>query len=751
MPLMSTCLGRLGSRFSIILDPVRRRVHYGALGLMCQSVAEMVIGVDDGGGTFCTLPLTREGKPFDIVDQRQTMTSVEFEAHSLKLGVSLRVAITAPFWPQDEVTSTVPAYVVSLRVSRLDRVRWTPAEPDARRRGVLRFGLKVPGARISQRVGKLRLAYPVTAGGRQKTGEVQLQFGDSGRHIPAAGEAADMLVPLAGRWRIRKNMLEAAFDVESGREQEFALALVGHCKAPLFERMGQAMRLKYTSRWGSAQAVAVFVKAHWEELLEKSRAFDALWAESSLPAAAQDLAALAFQSYLMCTMWTVRDAAAAAARGSHGAPREWFSVWEGSCWYNSTVDVTFQEAMFYFAFWPQLLELIFAEWSHHANDAAAERKRLGRLGHEHPEDEADFPGAILQHDMGSGWTANGQSYHHAMPVEENSNFLILLYAHGRWWGREKLFRRYHKLCQRLVEYLLWADSTGNGFPDRGTANTIDDATPAVQYGRDNVYLGVKRLAALHAAARIFRHLGDLPLARRCEAEVRKAVRSLNKGWLGDHYPVCLDKSAKGLVDCWTAEPLPYDELPGWDAYSLYTANGLVPLLLVGDLPPGLDVERLRLDAVNAARASMTTYGCGHSSADRRNVWVSMNVWRDIAAAYLGSPMTHHCERYWAQQAFANGIGSEKPNCFTETSLTNNLVWYPRGAAAFGLPLAMARLVLRSGGKWYRVAPVAHGRWPLFPLADWQHGEVPWVVAERRRGRTAVRIDNAPPKLKRRRL
>ena len=93
----------------------------------------------------------KAGEPFDIVDQRQTMTSVELEAHSLKLGVSLRATITAPFWPQDEVTSTVPAYVVSLRLSRLDRVRWTPAEPDARRRGVLRFGLKVPGARIARR------------------------------------------------------------------------------------------------------------------------------------------------------------------------------------------------------------------------------------------------------------------------------------------------------------------------------------------------------------------------------------------------------------------------------------------------------------------------------------------------------------------------------------------------------------------------------------------------------------------------
>ena len=58
MALMSYCLGRLGSRYSIILDPFRLEIHYGALGLMCQSVGEMMVGLDDGRGNFCTFPLS---------------------------------------------------------------------------------------------------------------------------------------------------------------------------------------------------------------------------------------------------------------------------------------------------------------------------------------------------------------------------------------------------------------------------------------------------------------------------------------------------------------------------------------------------------------------------------------------------------------------------------------------------------------------------------------------------------------------
>ncbi|MBM4050481.1 MAG: hypothetical protein FJ279_35755, partial [Planctomycetes bacterium] len=543
MPLMSTCVARLGSRFSLILDPIRREIHYGTLGLLRQSEAEMVVGLDDGRA-FCALPLSKAGEPFFVVDQHQTMTALMYEAHSVKHGATLRMEIVAPFWPQDETTSLVPAYILKFRVEHLKRVRWTPAAKDATRKGVLRFGLKLPGAKVSAANGGVVLSYRLAVGDVGTTGEGgQLhRQGLAGRVAPIEGSSRDLIVPIVGAWQVRDGCLEAPFDVSAdGASAEFSLALVGYCGDALFERFGKAMPLKYTRHWKDAAAVAKFVKANHLRLCDKSRQFDALWTQSALSAAVQDLAALSFQSYLMCTLW---------AAGQDGP--DWFSVWEGSCRYNSTVDVTYNEAMFYFACWPQLLEMIFEEWSHHANDVEGERRRISRLpGDRQHQTVEDFRGAILEHDMGAGWTANGQSYHHAMPVEENANFLLLLYAHGKWWGRERLFRRYNKLNQALVEYLLWSDSTGNGFPDRGTANTIDDATPAVQYGRDNVYLGIKRLAALHAAGRMFAYCGEKKLAAVCRAEVRKAVRTLNAGWLGDHWGVCLDKSAEGLLDCWS--------------------------------------------------------------------------------------------------------------------------------------------------------------------------------------------------------
>ena len=737
MPLMSTCLGRLGSRYSLILDPHRRQVHYGTLGLMCQMAGELLIGLDDARGTLCTLPLTTAGEPFTIVDQQLTMTSVAYEAHSVELGLSLAVEIVAPFWPQDQDVSTVPAYVVHCRVRRLDRVRWTAARGDAARRGFLRVAVALPGVEVVELDDALELRYPVVVHAREGAAESEqdLEPGSAGRNAPTFGSSVDRVVPLTGDWAVRHGCIEAPYDVDDGGEATFSFALASHCGDALFERLGKPMTLRYASRWGTIDDVAAYVRDNHARLCEASRAFDALWADSSLPAAVQDLSALSFQSYLMCTLWAVGD-----------DDVEWFSVWEGSCWYNSTVDVTYNEAMFYFACWPQILERIFDQWAAHVNDAAHPPAGHPPAGHppagSEPAGGSLFPGGVLEHDMGSGWTANGQSYHHAMPVEENANFLLLLYAHGTWWGRAELFRKFNVLNIQLAEYLLWADSTGNGFPDRGTANTIDDATPAVQYGRDNVYLGIKRLAALHAASRMFAHVGEKQLARRCAAEVKKAVKTLQAGCLDDHYPVCLDKTTDGLADCWSGEPLPDDTLPGWDAYSLYTTNGLLYLLMVDDLPPGIDRERLRRDALAACRHTMTTYGCGHSSGDKANVWVSMNVWRDCAAAYLGENLLANAERYWAQQLFANGPGAEKPNCFTETSLTNNLVWYPRGAATFGLPGAVARIVRNQPADTARIDPIAPGRWPLLPLADWAEGAVPVAITETIDGAPTTRIEGA---------
>jgi hypothetical protein len=706
---MTTCLGRLGSRFSLQLDPVRKHVLYGAVGLFHQHESALVCELRDAGGLSAAFPLAGERPGFELLNQRQTLSRVVYDGYHLASRAHVRLELIAPFLPRDERVSTAPVYLVHVTVAPQQHTyRWRGPDPAAQRRGTLRCALEVPG--VATEPGEVvTLRYDTPIQHRFSTGE-----GDGARdHDPTARSCgADVahclgqVAPLAGPWRAVDGGFELDYDLAQGPVEGW-LALTAWFDDPCFEGHHVAGPLKYAALFDGIDDVLAFARDERERIVAAADFLDSLITDSTLPKSLQDLVAFSFHSFLSCTVWAVLDG------------RDWFSVWEGSCWYNSTVDVEYNDAPFFFGLWPELLEHIFGEWQHHQRPAQA--------------------GTWLEHDMGAGWTCNGQSYHHPMEVEENSNWLLMLYAHGEWWGRRELYAQYRQVNQNLVEYLLWTDTTGNGFPDQGTANTIDDATPAVQYGRDQVYLGVKRLAALYAAARMAEEAGDHELAARCHEAVDKAGATLEAGWLGDHYPVCLDKTTVGLLDAWSHQPLPYDELPGWDAYSLYTTNGLLYLLMVDDLPVGLDRERLRIDALSAFRASLTEYGCTHSSADADHLWVSMNLWRDQAAGYLGADLFGTAERYWAMEVAANA-GTEA-KCFIDTSYTNNLCFYPRGIASLGAVWAAGGITVRGADKVLTLAPVSACRLPLLTHVDWANLRAPWLEAEPSAAGLAWTIEN----------
>jgi hypothetical protein len=302
----------------------------------------------------------------------------------------------------------------------------------------------------------------------------------------------------------------------------------------------------------------------------------------------------------------------------------------------------------------------------------------------------------------------------------------MLHCLWRWTGKHELIERHSGLAKRLTAYFERSDTTGNGFPNLGTANTIDDASPAVQYSQEQTYLAVKTLCACHAAAQIADALGETDWANQCRKLVERIRKTLDEqAWLGDHYAVCLERSADGLVDAWTGKPLS-GELVGWDAYSIYTANGLLYLLLSGN-EPDLNYQRICTDIVNAYWQSLTEYGCTHTSADKSNVWVSQNLWRDFVAAYLGIQLPDNSPRYFALQAFMNTSGLTKG--FIDTYLTNNLCFYPRGITSIGYLFALCGLQIDKVRNIVRLREKAPYpcRVPLLPLADWERGIVPAVV------------------------
>jgi hypothetical protein len=411
------------------------------------------------------------------------------------------------------------------------------------------------------------------------------------------------------------------------------------------------------------------------------------------------LIAFSFQSFVPNTWWAI------SAKDSP----DWFSCWEGNCTFHSTVDVEYNLAWVYLLLWPDLLEMTLSEWRHYLKPVSEEA-------------------AFMSHDIGALLGANSQAYPHEMEVEESANFILLVYALWRYTAKKKIPEDNREVVSKLASFILNSATTASGFPTEGTANTVDDASPAVQFGREQTYLAVKALAALHAATFLLEATSgpDEALLERCRVRVEQIIKSLNQlGWLDDHYAVCLDRTTDGLINPWSSEPLEPGELFGWNAYSLYTSNGLLYLLATGVSLPAGDYERFKLDIINARRESLTEYGCYHSSVDHSHIWVSQNLHRDHTGAFLGIDPDGMPERYWAYEQYENSTG--RGGCFVDTYGPNHLRYYPRGITSLGY------LVSLPGAKFDRVAkkltlsPVRIPlKVPLLTLADWQNEKIPWV-------------------------
>jgi len=695
----------LGSRFNIIFDPHDLTAYLNVNGGFKETALDIAVGVRDAEGRSRCLPFTSRSQTFEYVEYEATATTLTYRGISPKLGLELEMKVLCPFYPRDAKLSTAPCYLVSVRLAKRDKFRWEKPESETDN-AVLFFHLG--GEELDFKMGQAQSK-------RQPTAQQDLNysflshFSKPGVQVKPAPETRTLKVShcirtLTGEARRVENGFELEVDFSENSSAGLELAWCGWIGKPVLNVHGKSCKLKSTSFFKSCNDVLDWAVSERSAIQESCRLLDSAFTDWSLGRDASNMTALALHSFLACSYWCVRPGG-----------RDWFSVLEGSCYYHSTVDVEYNNAMLYVALWPELLDMLLDEWTEFILPGDPV------LGAE------DGKTGYLCHDMGAYWNVGKQEYPHHMPVEENVNYLLLLgirYALGApdKWVRQKL-----PTCRLLAEFVVQCDTTGNGFPDKGTANTIDDASPAVQFGREQVYLAVKAQAALWALAEIEERIGGgKEYAQRWKAFVAKSVETLDKSaWRDGHYVTALDAGTEGLINPWSEEAVSPGELEGWDAYSIYSANGLLYLWLGGFKMPRWRMERFRSDAQAACEATMTSYGCRHSSAGDSTVWFSQNIWRDMTAAYLDVDMLHNIERYWEYQLMT-GFNYES-SLYYDTTPGNNLNFYPRGAVVFGLSMAAAGLRMSRKDKEVSFNPVRPSLLvPLLPFADWAKGEIPWL-------------------------
>jgi len=511
----------------------------------------------------------------------------------------------------------------------------------------------------------------------------------------------DCVVPLTGD--IQNSGFSATVDQLAPGEEQRVLRLAW-CTFddPVMVVQHEVSAFRYQRHVSNLDEVCAWARANADRIEQAAAEFAAIVSNHSLGESVNRMLAYTFHSWLINTWWVDSP--------TYG---EWYACWEGSCYFHSTVDVEYNQMPLYFAIWPELARMLLNQWPRFAQAGEAS---LGERG----------KGTLfLSHDIGAGVVSNGQVYPHPMEVEENANYLLAALAYWRRTGDDSPLRANHKTITQLLDFLVAADTNNNGVPDEGVSNTIDDACPAVQFAREQVYLGVKTHAALLAGAAILTHLGDSPAPYLAQAE--RLLATINaEGWRDDHFLVCLPSAVQGAFNAWTGKPVTDAEMANWDSPHIYTSNGLVLLDMIGFAHP-LDGEKVRDDLLTAREATLTRYGCRHLARDDNAVWMAMNIWRDFAAAYRGHDFLNDMERYWDWQTTVN---SNEVMLFYETAFGNQLCFYPRGVAVWGVFDAVSGLRYDKvlGSKTF--APLrANMHVPLLTLADWSTVSVPLLVVK----------------------
>jgi hypothetical protein len=160
----------------------------------------------------------------------------------------------------------------------------------------------------------------------------------------------------------------------------------------------------------------------------------------------------------------------------------------------------------------------------------------------------------------------------------------------------------------------------------------------------------------------------------------------------------------------------------------------------------LNEEHLKADLEAALAHTELKYGSSHSSYRKEDIashpskigWISMNMLRDISAAYRGLDFFRMAESYWDWQTVSN---SQEYMGFHETFYGNTLCFYPRGIACLGYMDAIVGFKYSPVLNEKSFAPVrSNVKVPLLIFADWKAGTVPTVTTMLEDGRINYKVN-----------
>ena len=708
MQLMTWTLARLGSRFSLLIEPHHRRIRHSALGGLVDKPTDLMVGFVEPDGTERVLPFTTRGTPLDNPEQFERLNSVTYRGYSSRYRLRFELNFHSVFYPQDETLCTIPVFYLEMRITPAKRVRSAPPAEPLPSEVKLFIRINRPDTIISATAANL----DGDRDSRSGDGHIDLTYRSPVN--PTSNHSADTPSSDPGptveaRERIvsinpgcepdpdGRGMTLVLPVTEPGSGIKWRLLWAAYCDEPLpaATTPNDTAKLKYTQHWPNFDDVIDNALRMRDDRLAHSRRLEKLIEQTPLSMSQRHLLNQSFQAFLANTHWWALD-----------DESDWFTVSQGPYHHHAPIDGGYRTSLWYLTLWPKLLTQQLDQWTRYETS------------------HTPSGGAVLTQSNNPAYQS-GQS-----PLETTCNYLLLIQAYTRWTGDLSTARRHAGLIERLAAYITWTDRDNSGFPRGETLGLPDLDILATDNHHKYVHLAIKRIAALQAASDLLNINQKQELAQRIQETVDIDTAKIeNLAWLDDHYAAWVDPPSTQSHELWESDTTAYTGSLDREAYTIRTADALLLPAIVAQ-PLLLDLKRLQTDTTNATRETLAAYGCGNTTNDIEDIWISQNLWRDHLAWYLGCGHSARPQRYWDLQVTSNTHLQSLGYC--DTYLGNDEPFNPLGVASFGLLLAKPRLVINRhapGGQLISVEPDRQSpqRWPLLPLADWKAGKIPVCV------------------------
>ena len=674
---------RFGSRFTFSLSMSEFGVRTGTLGFDMDELTDFYVGIDDSTGSYLmktsNVPSGSSYFENQILDFGLTYSGITGTAGS---GVDLSFEIVSPFTPSDDLedhdnikTITAPAFYFIVRVKN---------RSSRDEKGKVKIALKKTAIN----------SYNDMAVRNNHMTIQTMYYKDTG-----GKDSKLALSALNNNYQIYYNDrgfsgLSRSYSLKPGEELIDTLVFAAYYKSGVIYdlRDQQDLIFHYTKYWKDIDEVLSYSKVHAQKNLTVTQNFERILDESNASKEEKWIAALSFHNDLACSFLTL---------DKNEQPR--FYLVEGRFQHLSTIDVA-HETEIMALFTPWRLKLQLQQWTRYLaiNQVMVPANKVLNKGAYYKGFSASEFGPFLYHDVGDlpfvDATSN-YNYGPHMAVEENSDFVLLLYFYWKLTGDDEFVSSMLGITDVLLHSMMNRDSNQNGIADVGQGWTTYDVNQVLKTAPENTYLGVKQACAYITASEMFSCLikDECPVNNPSQqesnilADGEGATFSNNIAYnnrdLRERQAKIYTMEADKIISTISEAFKKYKYIPvsldtridNWDQSSVVTGEGLFLPGIAGCKSPELtDLARiLSLDYIKSYEKSLSDYGLKLSSGEDPT-WFSKTIVSDLVGTYWYS--TSNSTAKFAYMWNLNNPFAYNDGAFNETTPWTGY-WYPRGVCS----------------------------------------------------------------------